>query len=200
MTAGRIESYSDFLAFNDAVPLDNYYHFAEGFSSDEADQIVELGLSRASVSGVTGGGLNPAYRSSDVSWIELAEDSLWLYKKLGALAAKANGEMWNFSVAAMSEKLQFTEYFAGKQGHYDWHMDLGAKFSRRKLSMVVQLTDPAEYEGGHLELRFRRSVNQIVRKKGHVTVFPSYALHRVTPVTEGRRQSLVVWVSGEPFR
>ena len=32
-----------------------------------------------------------------------------------------------------------------------------------------------------------------------VVVFPSYLLHRITPVTSGTRQSLVVWVSGVPF-
>lgn len=195
-----VRNYSDFLSFDNEIALDNYYHFVNGFSSAEADDIVELGLARGSQQAVTGGGLNRDYRTSRVSWIELADDSLWLYKKLGDLGAKANRTMWNFNVAAMSEKLQFTEYFSGEQGHYDWHMDLGRKHSRRKLSLVVQLTDPEEYEGGHLELRFGRSPLTIQKKKGHVTVFPSYALHRVTPVTSGRRQSLVVWMSGEPFR
>ncbi len=195
-----VQNYSDFLDFGNEVALDNYYHFEAGFSSEQADKVIELGLSRSSQEAVTGNTVNTSYRSSTVSWIELADDSLWLFRQLGQLATKANAAMWNFNIAAMTEKLQFTEYYASQDGHYDWHMDLGKAMSRRKISMVVQLTDPAEYEGGELELLFRRTPQKIQRKKGHVTVFPSYALHRVSQVTSGRRQSLVVWISGEPFR
>jgi PKHD-type hydroxylase len=30
-------------------------------------------------------------------------------------------------------------------------------------------------------------------------LFPSYTLHRVTPVTEGTRYSMVGWITGKPF-
>jgi PKHD-type hydroxylase len=33
-----------------------------------------------------------------------------------------------------------------------------------------------------------------------MTLFPSFVLHRVTPVTKGTRYSLVAWVSGPPFK
>lgn len=33
-----------------------------------------------------------------------------------------------------------------------------------------------------------------------VTFFPSYVMHRVKPVTEGVRYSLVCWVSGPSFK
>jgi PKHD-type hydroxylase len=33
-----------------------------------------------------------------------------------------------------------------------------------------------------------------------ITLFPSWSLHRVTPVTKGTRYSLVAWVSGPRFR
>jgi PKHD-type hydroxylase len=38
------------------------------------------------------------------------------------------------------------------------------------------------------------------REKGTVIMFPSYLLHRVTPVTKGVRKSLVLWVGGTTFR
>ena len=38
----------------------------------------------------------------------------------------------------------------------------------------------------------------MTRTQGSAVVFPSYQLHRVSPVTEGRRVSLVGWVMGEP--
>ena len=38
------------------------------------------------------------------------------------------------------------------------------------------------------------------RGKGVGVLFPSYMMHRVTPVTRGTRKSLVLWVGGSPFK
>ena len=35
---------------------------------------------------------------------------------------------------------------------------------------------------------------------GSVFIFPSYMLHRVTPVTKGIRRSFVLWVGGSHYR
>jgi PKHD-type hydroxylase len=65
---------------------------------------------------------------------------------------------------------------------------------------VLQLSDPDEYEGGNLEILSSREPTVIEKKKGLVSVFPSYILHRVTPVTSGVRKTLVVWTTGPKFR
>ena len=76
--------------------------------------------------------------------------------------------------------------------------------------MVLQLSDPSEYEGGQLELKeSKKDKNSVsiseqdqkdIMKKGSIIVFPSFFTHRVTPVTKGTRMSLVAWVSGPLFR
>lgn len=38
------------------------------------------------------------------------------------------------------------------------------------------------------------------RGKGVGVLFPSYMMHRVTPVTKGTRKSLVLWVGGGHYR
>ena len=77
----------------------------------------------------------------------------------------------------------------------------------RKLSMTINLTDPTTYKGGRMQFEFPKvSKEPVVREcvparaQGSVIVFPSFILHRVTPVTEGTRYSLVAWFLGEPFR
>ena len=82
----------------------------------------------------------------------------------------------------------------------------------RKLSVTCQLTDGLEYKGGDLEFDFRnydpplRNEKYHVIKtpktlsKGSVVVFPSFLWHRVKPVTEGIRYSLVMWNLGYPFK
>ena len=38
------------------------------------------------------------------------------------------------------------------------------------------------------------------RGKGTVVIFPSYMMHRVSEVTKGTRESLVLWVGGDHYR
>ena len=82
-------------------------------------------------------------------------------------------------------------------------MDIGSKgtFTLRKLSVSIQLSDPASYEGGDLEINMGSFSKTAARDKGALIIFPSYALHRVHPVTSGERHSLVAWIVGNaPFR
>ena len=82
---------------------------------------------------------------------------------------------------------------------YAWHQDYGGQISR-KLSLVLQLTDPSRYEGGNLQTMTNQDVFTVRKQRGLVTVFPSFTLHQVTPVTQGSRQSLVAWISGPPYK
>jgi PKHD-type hydroxylase len=99
--------------------------------------------------------------------------------------------------------MQYTVYESDTQGHYTWHQDTGVNLTDlapRKLSMVLQLSDPSEYEGGNLQVMTEISPQTVKKQRGLVAVFPSYVLHQVTPVTQGTRQSLVAWISGPQFK
>jgi PKHD-type hydroxylase len=82
---------------------------------------------------------------------------------------------------------------------YGWHQDYGGEISR-KLSLVLQLSDPSEYEGGNLQVKTSSEPQTVKKQRGFIAAFPSYVLHQVTPVTKGNRQSLVAWVSGPQFK
>ena len=47
-------------------------------------------------------------------------------------------------------------------------------------------------------IKFR--AQQEAREQGSIIIFPSFVYHRVTPVTHGRRHSLVGWIAGPTFR
>jgi PKHD-type hydroxylase len=68
--------------------------------------------------------------------------------------------------------------------------------SNRKLSCVLQLSDAADYDGGDLQLNNGSQIITVPKEKGTITFFSSFTLHRVTPVTRGKRQTLVTWLSG----
>lgn len=143
-----------------------------------------------------------SYRKSKVGWIPQNKKFSWVYEKIEKMIREANGKMWHFDLVGMSEQAQFGVYDGDEKGHYDWHMDLGNEGvpARRKLSAVLQLSDPESYDGGELKVKVKRDEITIWKKKGGMCVFPSFYMHKVTPVTKGIRKSLVLWNSGLPFK
>ena len=96
---------------------------------------------------------------------------------------------------------QIARYSSEFKGHYNWHIDLGTgRFSRRKLSLTVQLSAADAYEGGDLEFHLSGLDRVQMRQQGALIAFPSFHEHRITPVTRGERFSLVAWVDGPPYR
>ena len=143
-------------------------------------------------------------RKSDVVWI----NEKWVYDLIYnyLIAANDMGE-WKYNISG-AEDCQVTRYT--KDGYYSWHMDgIGSHKEAfnypgnkslhgnvRKLSMTIILN--SDFEGGDFEIR--RCNEQIPKlEEGTVIVFPSFLEHRVAPVTEGIRYSLVSWFIGPPF-
>jgi len=144
---------------------------------------------------------NSEYRTSELRWVgnnNGIRDILWEY------VHEANRNAFGFDVSLIKE-IQYTTYKAEDGGKYDWHIDTfwgnPTKYDR-KISCVVQLTDPSEYEGGRFEFdpAWEQPDSEQLAKKGTVICFPSFIQHRVTPVTKGIRKSLVCWVEGPKFR
>jgi PKHD-type hydroxylase len=140
------------------------------------------------------------YRRSKVAFILTTWEFSDIYLRLFEYVNRINNEFFKFHLSELSSNIQYTEYDEKYNGHYDWHIDMGPdEASRRKLSIVVQLSDPLEYEGGELQITDGGSNRVCEKTKGTIIIFPSYLLHRVTPVTKGTRRSLVLWVTGPPF-
>jgi PKHD-type hydroxylase len=124
-----------------------------------------------------------------------------LYQKIFENVLKMNNQYFNFKLSEIVENIQYTEYDESYNGHYDWHLDTGCgQNSTRKLTIVIQLSDTNEYEGGELQVQNGEKPCRICNKeKGSMIIFPSFLLHRVTPVTKGCRRSLVLWIQGPVF-
>lgn len=169
------------------------------FTRDELNTIIEIGNSTTLNKATTYGGSDESVRNSTTSFLFPNEVTGWIYERLAALVINMNDRFFGFDLFTMEQGLQFTRYTAPGQ-HYAWHQDHGPNSSTRKLSLSVQLNDPSEYKGGEFQMLVSAKPIKIKRQLGFVTLFPSYTLHRVTPVKEGTRYSLVCWVSGPPFR
>jgi PKHD-type hydroxylase len=65
---------------------------------------------------------------------------------------------------------------------------------RTDLSATLFFSDPAEYDGGELLVEDTYGVHTIKLPAGHMILYPSTSLHRVTPVTRGARVSSFFWI------
>ena len=174
----------------------------KGFFSDaECDALIETALAKPAEPSQFQWGKNDKFRrDTDIVWLYASEGNYDLFKKIGELVAEVNAEKFDFELFGYLRPMQLGRYGVG-QG-YDWHQDLG-KFisSRRKLSLCIQLSSGDDYDGGNVEF-FRNDDSAAVctRDRGTIAIFPSWMMHRVTPITRGIRWSLVAWVEGPPFR
>lgn len=184
------------------VNYDNYYWFENGFTADELSDIEELTKTIEFQTANVGqhNAVTSDHRKSKIKWCPQTDSFKWVYDKLQNMIFEANEMMWKINITHMREEIQYTEYYDNNSGGYDWHMDCGKGIqNQRKISVTVQLSDPDEYEGGDLQFNIGKEITA-PRGKGNVVIFPSFFLHRVTPVTKGTRKSFVLWVGGEPYR
>lgn len=169
------------------------------FTDDELDYLQDL-ASYAEDDAFVGDGVTDSdIRRSKLKWINY-KDHDWVFDRLSHIISSINTQYYRFRLDGFGEAIQLTNYDSVNEGTYNWHQDFGANCGpSRKLSIVMQLSCPSQYEGGNLEIMTGKEPEQIEKKRGLITIFPSYTLHRVTPVTAGTRQSLVAWITGPEF-
>ena len=140
-------------------------------------------------------------RRSQIRWVS---DDL-IKQRMMDFAKVANRILWNFDINYMDD-IQHTRYHHEDHGHYDWHIDTfwdnKENLYDRKISVIIQLSDGDEYEGGDfiIDPQYDQPPPDQMRKKGTVFAFPSFIRHKVTPVIAGERKSFVTWIEGPAFR
>jgi PKHD-type hydroxylase len=100
------------------------------------------------------------------------------------------------------EDVQLAKY--EDNGFYNFHNDSNFgtvdEFGfQRKITVILQLSDESEYEGGNFSFFTGREIF-MPRSKGSIIAFPCLLLHRVSPVSNGTRFSATAWAGGAPFR
>ena len=182
----------------------SYTYWDNAFSDEQLNYlqyICKEKTERAQVGSGTGGVVDSNIRRSDVGWLTNTPEHTWVFDILGNVVSNLNAQYYRFDLTGFGEPIQMTNYYGDDKGTYGWHKDFNGDGVCRKLSLVLQLSDPSEYEGGYLEVMPHTiNVERINKRRGLITVFPSWLLHQVTPVTSGFRQTMVLWVTGPSFR
>ena len=125
-----------------------------------------------------------------------------LFKRLNGAIQVANTQYFNYNIKSI-DTLRFLKYGIG--GTYNWHLDMGRnETSLRKLTAIIQLSNDTDYEGGDFEFGITDKDGKDLikgnRSKGSLLIFPAFLSHRVTPITKGKRYSIITWMEGDAFR
>ncbi|MEQ8320276.1 MAG: 2OG-Fe(II) oxygenase [Rhodospirillales bacterium] len=172
----------------------------DAFSREECARLsVAFADLDAHEGGLVAGRFDQKVRQSALVWLPEEEAFDWVAQRITRLAGDANRDVFRYALDGFEEQLQLALYGPGH--YYNWHIDRGrgAVAGRRKLTLSVQLSDPADYVGGELELNADGHPFQVPVDQGAMVVFPAHTLHRVAPVVSGNRLSLVSWIHGPDF-
>ena len=190
--------------------IGEWCYFESYFSKQQCEDLLkktEPMLAAPAHIGVDGAGrTNEEARRSDIKFLHEKDPRFTsVFDTLWKLAIAANDEFFNFHLSKLGF-IQLAEYKAENRGEYKEHRDVfwlnnDPKY-HRKLSAIIQLTDPAEYEGGDFHLlEVDEQPDAVpIRKQGTVVFFPSFVLHKADPVTSGTRQSIAAWFDGPKWR
>jgi len=183
------------------LPLFQPFATAAGFLTDaEIDRLIADHAAQLTEGKLAAGNTNSRIRRSQVVMLGMEEQYAWLYERLWSAAQECNRLFFCVDIAGVEPNVQLARYDSASSGFYDWHTDFAGIRPLRKISISIQLSRAEDYDGGDLELMYGIQPQQLDRTRGTLIAFPSFMLHRVTPVTRGTRWSLVAWILGTRWR
>lgn len=188
------------LADEQTLPPFQIAAIAQGLLREpEIDQLIGDHAASLTEGRLGSGQSDPRIRRSRTVFLDKDQYG-WLYRRLWEGVVELNRRFFCVDISDVEGNVQLACYDASNSGFYDWHTDFGDIAPRRKISISIQLSRSEDYDGGDLELLFRGQPEKAEREKGTLIAFPSFVLHRVTPVTRGTRWSLVAWITGTRWR
>lgn len=148
------------------------------------------------------GNVTAGYQSSQAkNNLQLPEDSS-AAQQLGDIILAALAQTPIFMSAALPLKI-FPPLFNCYQGGQSFgvHVDNAVRQVpglpvkvRTDISITLFLSEPDEYEGGELVMEDTYGSHRVKLPAGHMILYPSTSLHRVTPVTRGQRLASFFWL------
>jgi PKHD-type hydroxylase len=112
----------------------------------------------------------------------------------------ANDNVYDFNLLGIIDQ-DFPQIFKYSEGdEYNWHMELNPMAPSRKLTFIINLTDPTEYEGGEIEFLNVDTKNAGINDRGVCLVFPSYTAFKINKITKGNAKFIIGSVHGALFK
>ncbi|MBT5263886.1 MAG: Fe2+-dependent dioxygenase [Rhodospirillaceae bacterium] len=121
------------------------------------------------------------------------------YRELSQLVMGAMRGNEAFNVAALPRRILSPIFASYTSGHtYGEHVDAALMGPwpgmRTDVSMTIFLNGPDAYKGGELVMVTPFGEQAFKLEPGDAVIYPTSGLHRVNPVTSGRRLAIIAWI------
>jgi PKHD-type hydroxylase len=169
-------------------------------TSSQCDLVIHdarhIGMKRAPVLSKDGSRIKSFTRTCDSCWVPKSDAFMWLYNYVAAVTDEVNKEHYQFDITDM-QQLQVLRYRPGQW--FKWHFDT-FDGSDRKLTMVINLSDPSKYMLGGLQIDGEWMKSDHSKEQGSATFFPAWMKHCARAPILGTRWVLVAWITGQAWR
>lgn len=135
-------------------------------------------------------------RTCTSAWLPRNEKNDWMYRRMIEATADINANNYGFHIDNI-QTIQILRYQPLQK--FSWHYDTFPD-SGRKLTGVVNLSNPKDYVGGGLRLMGELHNAKYVRDRGAGVWFPSCLRHCARAPWWGERWVLVAWFLGGNYR
>lgn len=184
---------------NDGIVKHHNWVYLQKIPEEVCDLIVKEFKDKEYVQGTVGNESRLDLKSRSVRAVPIPEGHWCLGFPL-YYGLNANIENFKYNVTNLGS----TEFFTYEEGmFYTPHTDVSDHIDNythgRKLTVIIQLSNSDDYDGGNLILYRKLKPQLFPREKGTVIVFNSSMTHAISKVTRGTRHSLCGWMMGPPF-
>jgi PKHD-type hydroxylase len=148
------------------------------------------------------GGVTAGFQSTRVKRNRQLAEASPAARQIGELILDALNTNMLFASAALPSKVfppLFNRYEGGEA--FGNHVDNAIRQVRGSthrirtdISATLFLSSPDEYDGGELVVDDTYGPHSVKLPAGHMVLYPSTSLHRVTPVTRGVRLASFFWI------
>lgn len=174
--------------------------WCQAYTKEGCDKIIEIGkkLLPKDIQVDESGNIVRS-KNGTSCFIPITDDTRWIFETLSKHAIEVNNKFFEYDLHAISE-IQFTLYDE-KGDYFPRHMDTFYESAGiRKLSFVIQLSEPDSYTGNEHLLHLEEEPTKVKQELGFMTVFPSHTLNEITPLKTGKRYVLTGWLVGPKIK
>jgi PKHD-type hydroxylase len=96
------------------------------------------------------------------------------FDNIRTVTKQANDEIYDFRLLGIIDQ-DFPQIFRYETGdYYDLHIDLSPMATTRKISFIVNLSDPTTYEGGNIEFLNTDTSDANLNEQGSILIFHAF--------------------------
>jgi len=122
------------------------------------------------------------------------------FENIRSITKEANDTIFDFNLLGIIDQ-DYPQLFKYKtDDYYNLHVDINPLASTRKLSFIINLSEPTAYTGGEVEFLNTQNDNYLLKKQGSIVIFPSFLPYKINPVISGEKIIIVGHIHGSLFR